>query len=191
MLALLSCENGFLFISPNFNLLNFKSPNSCGSAVCSLSAWSHAPYSPGCRMRGCVPECRPGDRRDADQWKLPSKGQMPTMAGRNAGWGFMDVSPLWRFAPWMIRPLRRFAAWTFRPHAMDDSPPMGGEQHFLSLETKLQSLFLWVRHTCTQVSQLINNDFAFRPTLSEAKICQLLVDDVAAADNDAAADIGL
>ena len=26
-----------------------------------------------------------------------------------------------------------------------------------SLETKLQSLFLWVRHTCTQVIQSINN----------------------------------
>ena len=55
-----------------------------------------------------------------------------------------DVSPLDDSPP------RRFATWTFRPYVMDDSPP--------NSSTQLQSLFLWVRHTCTQVSQSINND---------------------------------
>jgi len=35
----------------------------------------------------------------------------------------------------------------------------------------LQSLFLWVHHTCTQISQSINNDLGLHSaTLSEAKI---------------------
>ena len=35
----------------------------------------------------------------------------------------------------------------------------------------MQSLFLWVRHTCTQISQLINSDLGLHiATLSEAKM---------------------
>jgi len=82
-------------------------------------------------------------------------GRFATLTFRPWTFRPLDGSPPGRFAPKTFRhqdgsPPGRFATWTFRPYVMDDSPP--------NSSTQLQSLFLWARHTCTQVSQSINND---------------------------------
>ena len=78
----------------------------------------------------------------------------------------MDVSLPGRFATKTFRhqngsPPGRFAPWTIRP--LDASPP-GRFAHMRQTirppnsSTQFQTLFLWVRHTCTEVDQSINND---------------------------------
>ena len=70
--------------------LNTAASTVLGPAKCGRKPWISA--------KGACPNA---DRRNADQWKLPSKGGMPTTAGRNADWaqcrpGAMPNIPIMR-----------------------------------------------------------------------------------------------